>query len=206
MRSRLHLVPFAALSPAGETAAVPPVRDIAVFCGSRLGKSPSFAAAAAGLGWALAGRDIGLVYGGASVGLMGVVADAVLGGGGRTLGVITTSLADHEIAHRGLHRLEVVDTMHQRKARMAELSDAVIMLPGGFGTYEEFMETVTWVHLGIHDKPCGVLNTDGFFDLLLPFMERAVDLGFIAPQLVKALVVSSDPDDLVGTLLEAGPN
>jgi uncharacterized protein (TIGR00730 family) len=173
------------------------LRDIAVFCGSRLGNHPSFAAAAAALGTALARRDIGLVYGGASVGLMGVVADAVLAGGGRSVGVITSSLADHEIAHQGLHRLEIVDSMHQRKARMAELSDAVIMLPGGFGTYEEFMETVTWVHLGIHDKPCAVLNTDGFFDLLLTFLRQVVDLGFIAPELVHALVVSADPDELL---------
>ncbi len=133
---------------------MPQLRDVAVFCGSRLGNRPSFAAAASSLGATLAERDIGLVYGGASVGLMGVVADAVLGAGGRAVGVITSSLADHEIAHQGLHRLEVVASMHERKARMAELSDAVIMLPGGFGTYEEFMETVTWVHLGIHDKPC----------------------------------------------------
>jgi uncharacterized protein (TIGR00730 family) len=133
------------------------------------------------LGAMLADRGMGLVYGGASVGLMGVVADAVLSSGGRVVGVITESLADHEIAHMGLHRLDVVRTMHERKARMAELSDAVIMLPGGFGTYEEFMETVTWVHLGIHDKPCGVLNVDGFFDHLLRFLEHAVEMGFIAP-------------------------
>ncbi len=176
---------------------MPAPHDVAVFCGSRLGKRPSFAAAAAALGAALAERGIGLVYGGASVGLMGVVADAVLGGGGRSVGVITSSLADHEIAHQGLHRLEIVGSMHQRKARMAELSDAVIMLPGGFGTYEEFMETVTWVHLGIHDKPCAVLNTDGFFDLLLTFMGQAVDLGFIAPHLVDSLVVSDDPGELL---------
>ncbi len=156
--------------------------------------SPS---AAAALGTALAHRGVGLVYGGASVGLMGVLADAVLEGGGRSVGVITSSLADHEIAHQGLHRLEIVGSMHQRKARMAELSDAVIMLPGGFGTYEEFMETVTWVHLGIHDKPCAVLNTDGFFGLLLTFMEQAVELGFIAPELVDGLVVSDDPEDLL---------
>ena len=132
---------------------------------------------------------------------MGVVADAVLGGGGRTVGVITASLADHEIAHQGLDRLEVVGTMHERKARMAKLSDAVIMLPGGFGTYEEFLETVTWVHLGIHDKPCGVLNTEGFFDLLLAFMRQSVELGFISPHLVDDLVVSDNPDELLGTLM-----
>lgn len=178
-----------------------PLRDVSVFCGSRLGNRPLFAAAARRLGAGLADRGIGLVYGGASVGLMGVVADAVLGGGGRTVGVITASLADHEIAHQGLGRLEVVGTMHQRKARMAELSDAVIMLPGGFGTYEEFLETVTWVHLGIHDKPCGVLNTDGFFDLLLTFLRQAVEMDFIAPRLVNDLVVSDDPDELVAALM-----
>jgi uncharacterized protein (TIGR00730 family) len=168
-----------------------------VFCGSRFGNRPEFAAAAARLGAGLADRGIGLVYGGASVGLMGVVADAVLARGGRTVGVITASLADHEIAHQGLGRLEVVGTMHERKARMAELSDAVIMLPGGFGTYEEFLETVTWVHLGIHDKPCGVLNTDGFFDLLLTFLRQAVEMDFISPRLVNELVVSHDPDELL---------
>jgi uncharacterized protein (TIGR00730 family) len=160
-----------------------------------------FAAAARRLGAGLAERGIGLVYGGASVGLMGVVADAVLGAGGRTVGVITATLADHEIAHQGLGRLEIVGSMHERKARMAELSDAVIMLPGGFGTYEEFLETVTWVHLGIHDKPCGVLNTDGFFDLLLTFLGRAVEMDFIAPRLVDDLVVSDDPDELVALML-----
>jgi len=180
---------------------VPPLRDVAVFCGSRPGNRPSFTTAAGRLGAGLADRGIGLVYGGASVGLMGVVADAVLGSGGRTVGVITASLADHEIAHHGLGRLEVVGTMHERKARMAHLSDAVIMLPGGFGTYEEFLETVTWVHLGIHDKPCGVLNTDGFFDLLLTFLGRAVEMDFIAPRLVDDLVVSDDPDELVALML-----
>lgn len=160
-----------------------------------------FAAAARRLGARLADRGIGLVYGGASVGLMGVVADAVLEGGGRTVGVITATLADHEIAHEGLGRLEIVGSMHERKARMAELSDAVIMLPGGFGTYEEFLETVTWVHLGIHDKPCGVLNTDGFFDLLLNFLGQAVEMDFIAPRLVNDLVVSDDPDELVAALM-----
>jgi uncharacterized protein (TIGR00730 family) len=118
--------------------------DVSVFCGSHVGNRPSFAAAATELGNMLTARGIGLVYGGASVGLMGRVADAVLSSGGRVVGVITESLADHEIAHTSLSRLDIVGTMHERKARMAELSDAVIMLPGGFGTYEEFMETVTW--------------------------------------------------------------
>jgi len=177
-----------------------PLGDVSVFCGSRLGRRPSFATAAMELGAELADRGVGLVYGGASVGLMGTVADAVLSSGGRVVGVITESLADHEIAHMGLHRLHVVRTMHERKARMAELSDAVIMLPGGFGTYEEFMETITWVHLGIHNKPCGVLNVDGFFDHLLRFMEHAVEMGFIGPELVGTIAVSDDPADLLDAL------
>jgi uncharacterized protein (TIGR00730 family) len=176
------------------------LREISVFCGSHLGNRPGFAAAASELGRTMAARDIGLVYGSASVGLMGVVADAVLSANGRVVGIITESLADHEIAHGSLSRLEVVASMHVRKARMAALSDAVIMLPGGFGTYEEFMETVTWVHLGIHDKPCGILNVDGFFDHLLTFLAHAVDMGFIAPGLVDSLVVSGDPAILLDAL------
>jgi hypothetical protein len=177
-----------------------PPRNVCVFCGSSSGVLPSFAAAATSLGNALAARDIGLVYGGASVGLMGVVADAALEAGGRVMGVITESLADHEIAHGGLASLDVVHTMHERKARMAELCDAVIMLPGGFGTYEEFMESVTWVQLGIHQKPCGILNVDGFFDDLLKFLGHAVEMGFIRPQLADAMVVSDSPAVLLDSL------
>ena len=177
--------------------------NVSVFCGSRLGDRPSYATAAGGLGAALAERDIGLVYGGASVGLMGVVADAVLAGGGRVTGVITESLADHEIAHHGLSRLDVVPTMHQRKARMSELSDAVIMMPGGVGTYEEFIEAVTWVHLGIHAKPCGILNVDGFYDHLLTFLSYAVERGFIGSPLIDGIIVRDDPDALMATMTEA---
>jgi uncharacterized protein (TIGR00730 family) len=173
---------------------------VSVFCGSRPGRDPAFAAAAGEVGAGLANRGIGLVYGGASVGLMGIVADAVLAAGGRVRGVITESLADHEIAHHGLTHLDVVRSMHERKARMAELSDAVIMLPGGFGTYEEFMEAVTWVHLGIHDKPCGVLNVDGFFDHLLRFFTHAVEVGFIPGPLVNGLIISDDPTHLLDAL------
>jgi uncharacterized protein (TIGR00730 family) len=179
---------------------VPHLRHVSVFCGSHLGDSPSFAAAAGALGTALAERGIGLVYGGAAIGLMGAVADAALAAGGLVTGVITESLADLEIAHRGLSRLDMVTTMHDRKARMAELSDAVIMLPGGFGTYEEFMESVTWVHLGIHHKPSGILNVDGFFDHLLRFVAQAVDAGFIRRPLADAIVVADDPGELLGAL------
>jgi uncharacterized protein (TIGR00730 family) len=183
---------------------VPPLSNVSVFCGSHLGDRSSYATAAAGLGTALAHRGVGLVYGGASVGLMGVVADAAIAAGGRVIGVITESLADHEIAHGGLHRLEVTGTMHERKARMAELSDAVIMLPGGFGTCEEFMESVTWGHLGIHTKRSGIVNVDGFFDLLLRFMADGVERGFIRPDLVEDIAVSGDPEGLLDAMSIAG--
>ncbi len=142
-------------------------------------------------------RGLELVYGGASVGLMGVVADAALAAGGRATGVITESLAGHEIAHQTLSDLHVVSTMHERKALMSDLSDAFVMLPGGFGTYEEFMESVTWAQLGIHDKPCGILNVDGFFDDLLGFVRHAAAQGFIKSRQIDALVISDDVDELL---------
>jgi uncharacterized protein (TIGR00730 family) len=160
---------------------------------------PSFTEAAGLFGASLAARDIGLVYGGASIGLMGVVADAAIKAGGRVTGVITESLADHEIAHLTLTRLEVVASMHERKALMSALADAFVMLPGGFGTYEEFMESVTWAQLGIHNKPCAILNVGGFFDELLAFLDHAVAMGFIKAQRVRDLIVSDD----VTTLLDA---
>jgi uncharacterized protein (TIGR00730 family) len=173
---------------------------VGVFCGSSIGTSPLFAYATAELGALLAERGIGLVYGGASVGLMGILADAVMNAGGSVSGVITTALADHEVAHRHITTLDVVSTMHERKARMAELSDAFIMLPGGFGTYEEFMEAVTWAHLGIHHKACGILNVDGFFDQLLAFLVHATDTGFIRRRLLDGITVSPDPAVLLDTI------
>src|SRR5580704_11635941 len=131
------------------------MNNVCVFCGSSPGESPAFALAARQLGAGLATRGVGLVYGGGSVGLMGILADAVIESGGRVTGVITEALAGHEIAHLELSHLHIVRTMHERKALMSELSEAFVMLPGGFGTYEEFMESVTWAQLGIHDKPCG---------------------------------------------------
>jgi uncharacterized protein (TIGR00730 family) len=175
------------------------VTNVGVFCGSSRGTQASFTKAATILGQTLAARDIGLVYGGASVGLMGVLADAVMSAGGRATGVITESLAGHEIAHLTLNQLDVVTTMHERKARMSELSDAFVMLPGGFGTYEEFMEAVTWAQLGLHEKPCGILNVDGFFDDLLAFFDHAVTLGFIGAERVRDITVS----DNVTALLDA---
>jgi uncharacterized protein (TIGR00730 family) len=177
---------------------------ICVFCGSSSGTRPSFAAAANSLGATLAERGLELVYGGASVGLMGVIADAALEAGGRVTGVITESLLDHEIAHSGLTQLDVVRTMHERKHRMAELSDAFIMLPGGFGTYEEFMESVTWRQLGIHEKPSGILNVDGYFDGLLQFMTHGVDMGFIRPHNAAQIAVSDHAGSLLDQLATGG--
>ncbi len=153
------------------------------------------------MGQGLARRGIGLVYGGASVGLMGLVADAAIAAGGTVTGVITEALAGHEIAHTQLDRLHVVTTMHERKALMSELSDAFVMAPGGFGTYEEFLEAVTWTQLGLHDKRCGVFNVEGYFDDLLAFFAHAVDHGFIRRRQLEALVVSDDVDTLLGRLL-----
>jgi uncharacterized protein (TIGR00730 family) len=177
------------------------LRTVCVFCGSSPGADPAFAAAAGRFGAGLAERGVGLVYGGASVGLMGVVADATLSAGGRATGVITEALAGHEIAHLGLDDLHVVTTLHERKALMAELSDAFVMLPGGFGTYEEFMEAVTWAQLGIHDKRCGILNVGGFFDGLISFLGHAVDQGFIKARQVEGLVITPSPDELLDTLV-----
>ncbi len=176
-------------------------RSVCVFCGSSPGTNPAFAAAARRLGTGLARRDVGLVYGGASVGLMGVLADAALAAGGRATGVITESLAGHEIAHSSLNDLYVVSTMHERKALMAELAEAFVMLPGGFGTCEEFMESVTWAQLGIHDKRCGILNVDGFFDDLLAFLGHAVAQGFIKSRQVDGLVISDDADELLDAVV-----
>jgi len=171
--------------------------SVCVFCGSSDGSNPAFAAAARRLGHRLAQRHLGLVYGGASVGLMGMVADAAIAAGGRATGVITESLAGHEIAHQALSDLHVVSTMHERKALMAELSDAFIMLPGGFGTCEEFLESVTWAQLGIHDKRCGILNVDGYFDDLLAFLRHAMGQGFIRERQVSALAVCTEVDELL---------
>jgi len=179
---------------------VPELRNVCVFCGSRPGYSPSITSAAERFGASLAELGIGLVYGGASVGLMGVLADAALRAGGHVTGVITSSLVDDEVAHTGLSRLHVVETMHDRKALMSELSDAFIMLPGGFGTFEEFFEAVTWAQLGIHDKPCAILNVDDFFSHFLGFIGHAERQGFIRSQLAAGIVISNDPDALLAGL------
>ena len=152
------------------------------------------------MGTLLAHRGIGLVYGGGNVGLMGVIADAVMASGGEVIGVIPQSLASREIAHAGITELRVVDSMHARKAMMAELSDGFIAMPGGVGTFEEFFEVVTWTQLGLHRKPCGLLNVDGFYTPLALFIDQAVTEGFIKAVHRAAIVVDDNPERLLDTL------
>ncbi|MCW5941058.1 MAG: TIGR00730 family Rossman fold protein [Fimbriimonadaceae bacterium] len=154
------------------------LRRVCVFCGSKAGVDPSFRRVATELGERLAAERVGLVFGGGSVGLMGVIADAVLAGGGEAIGVITERLAAPEIAHRSLTDLRVVRTMHERKALMSELSDAFLALPGGIGTFEELFEVLTWAQLGIHAKPIGLVNVSGYYDPLIALLEHAVEQGF----------------------------
>ena len=150
-----------------------------VFCGSSAGNDPRFLAYATALGTAFAERGIELVYGGGRVGLMGAVADAVLAGGGQVIGIIPHALEQKEVAHHGVTDLRITGSMHERKALMAELSDGFIALPGGYGTFEEYCEAVTWVQLGIHDKPCLLANLDGYYDPLVALFDRAVSAGFV---------------------------
>jgi uncharacterized protein (TIGR00730 family) len=176
------------------------MRRVCVFCGSSPGVNVAYAEAAQAMGRELAGRRIGLVYGGGNVGLMGVIADAVLDRGGEVIGVIPQALANREIAHAGVTTLHVVDSMHTRKAMMAELSDAFVAMPGGVGTFEEFFEAVTWTQLGLQRKPCGLLNVNGFYSPLAAFIDQAVTEGFIKPVHRAAIVVDSDPARLLDTL------
>ena len=155
------------------------VRDICVFCGASAGSDPAYAEAARALGQAMASRGLGLVYGAGNIGLMGVLADAVLAEGGRAVGVIPQQLVDRELAHQGLAKLHVVATMHERKEKMHELCDAYIALPGGIGTMEEFFEAVTWRQLGYHNKPIAVLNIGGFYDGIESFFATMQRDGFL---------------------------
>ena len=178
---------------------------VGVFCGSSPGADPAFAEVSRALGHELAGRGMGLVYGGGRVGLMGVIADAVLERGGEAHGVITQALEAKELAHLGLTSLEVVGTMHGRKAAMTERSDAFVMMPGGFGTLDEFLEVLTWSQLGIHAKPCGILNTHGFFDPLLEMFEAASRERFLRIEHRDMLVVDQDPVSLLDRLVSSAP-
>jgi uncharacterized protein (TIGR00730 family) len=167
------------------------VKSICVYCGSNFGNAPIYRTVAEELGRALVARGQTLIYGGGNVGLMGVVADTVMQGGGEVIGIIPRSLLEREVGHRGVTRLEVVETMHERKTRMAELCDAFVAMPGGWGTLEELAEAATWTQLGIHRKPVGLLNVEGFYDPFLAYLDNAVAAGFIrAPH--RGLVVSAD--------------
>ncbi len=178
------------------------VERICVFCGSSAGVRSAYSEAARSVGAELARRGIGLVYGGGRVGLMGAVADAVLEAGGQAIGVIPESLVARELAHGGLTELFVVPSMHERKARMASLSNAFLALPGGYGTLDETCEALTWTQLGIQAKPCGLLNVEGYFDPLLAFLDRAVKEGFLAPENRAILRVDTNVSSLIGRLLE----
>lgn len=175
-------------------------RQVCVFCGSSSGNRPVYLEAARELGSTLAQRGIGLVYGGAHLGLMGAVADAALAAGGRVTGVIPESMMAREIAHTGLSELRVVSTMHKRKALMADLSDAFIALPGGFGTLDEFCEVLTWSQLGIHVKHCGLLNVAGYYDPLLALLDRAVEEGLLKAANRGLVMVETSPGALVDRL------
>ncbi len=176
------------------------MKRVCVFSGSSPGADLAYRAAAIDLGHCLADRGIELVYGGAHVGLMGALADAALEGGGRVIGVIPQSLVDREIAHPGLSDLRVVDSMHERKAQMAELADAFVALPGGVGTLEELFEVYTWNQLGLHAKPLGLLNVRGYFDGLVRFLDHAVAERFVTPQHRAMLLVSEDLEELLDGL------
>jgi uncharacterized protein (TIGR00730 family) len=181
------------------------VKRICVFCGAATGGSPAFATAARKLGTAAACHGLAVVYGAGNIGLMGVLADAALEAKGSVIGVIPQSLVDRELAHRRLTDLRVVHSMHERKALMADLSDAFVALPGGYGTLEEFCEVLTWAQLGFHSKPCGLLNTEGFYDAFLAHLDRAVSCGFILPQHRVLVMADDDPERLLDKVMAARP-
>ena len=173
------------------------MKQVCVFAGSSDGARPDTREAAQELGRALVDWQVGLVYGGARLGLMGVLADAVLAAGGRVTGIIPERLVEKEVAHQGLSELHVVTSMHERKARMADMSDGFVALPGGLGTLEELFEVLTWAQLGLHGKPCGLLNVRGYFDGLLSHLDHSIAEGFIRPESRPMLLVSTQSDALL---------
>jgi uncharacterized protein (TIGR00730 family) len=176
---------------------MPALRRLCVYCGSNHGARPAYGAAAEEVGTLLAARGIGLVYGGGNVGLMGTVADAVLAGGGEAIGVIPEALMAREVGHRGLTELRVVGSMHERKLAMADLSDGFLALPGGVGTFEELIEITTWLQLGLHRKPVGVLDVEGFYQPLLALLDHAEAEGFLRPQHRTMMQAGEDPAALL---------
>ena len=176
------------------------IQAICVFCGANYGKRPSYRESARRVGEILAERGITLVYGGGNVGLMGALADACLEKGGRVVGVIPRALKEKEIAHQDLSEMHVVGSMHERKAMMADLADAFLTLPGGFGTWDEFCEALTWSQLGLQKKACAFLNVEGYYDALLAMAQRAAEDGFIRPEHCELLLVDTDPERIVERL------
>jgi uncharacterized protein (TIGR00730 family) len=176
------------------------VRRICVFCGASSGRLPAYADAAREFGAVVAGRGLGLVYGGGRVGLMGAVADGALGAGGDVVGVIPQELVERELAHGGLTELHVVGSLHERKALMAELADAFVALPGGFGTLDELMEQLTWWQLGLHAKPVGLLDVDGYWRPLIAVARRATEEGFVRESDLAAIAVGDEPETLLARL------
>jgi uncharacterized protein (TIGR00730 family) len=176
------------------------IHRLCVFCGSSTGSRPIYAEATAQLGRELAGAGVTLVFGGGRVGLMGILADSALAAGGQVIGVMPRSLVEKEIAHASLTKLHVVESMHERKALMADLADAFLLLPGGFGSWEEFCEIVTWLQLGIHRKPCAILNVAGYYDGLLSLADHALAEGFLRPAHRKMVIVEEQPQALLSRL------
>jgi uncharacterized protein (TIGR00730 family) len=181
------------------------MRRVCVFCGSRVGNRPIYTEQARELARLLVARGLGLVFGAGHIGLMGVLADEVLRAGGEAIGVIPQALVDKELAHRGLTHLHVCDTMHQRKALMADLADAFVALPGGFGTADEFFEILTWSQLGLHAKPAGLLNSAGFFDPLLAWIDQSVSHGFMKEKHRRLVLVADEPAKLLDMLRDYQP-
>jgi uncharacterized protein (TIGR00730 family) len=173
------------------------MKRICVYCGSNPGKIPAYREAARALGHELAARGLGLVYGGASIGVMGAVADGILEKGGEAHGVIPQALATKEVAHGGLDQLHVVNSMHERKALMAELSDGFVALPGGWGTFEEIFEVLTWAQLGFHEKPCGLLNVAGYYQHLHAFLDHAMDQRFVKEAYRPMIIMEQSPSVLL---------
>jgi uncharacterized protein (TIGR00730 family) len=181
------------------------MRRVCVYAGSNFGTDPAYAEGARALATTLARRGIGLVYGGGNVGLMGVLADTAMAAGGEVIGVMPKALIEREIGHRGITELREVDSMHERKALMADLADAFVAVPGGIGTLEELIEVYTWSQLGLHRKGCGLLNVNGYYDALAAFLDHAVDQAFLTPQHRGILTVASDPAVLLDRLAAFEP-
>ena len=178
------------------------MQRICVFCGSNFGARQSYTEAAKNLARYLAANKVAIVFGGSRLGLMGILADTAMEAGGDVIGIIPRNLVEKEASHRGLRDLRVVNSMHERKAMMAELSDAFIAMPGGYGTFEEFCEVVTWAQLGLHRKPCGLLNVEGYFDHLLALFDHAVTEKFLKPENRRMVIADDRPESLVAQLSE----